>query len=71
MADAIADILASVTRQTSSRSDQEDDQQRQHDHQLLVRTWVAERVAPELLPYPTKLMERVTAGIRAQVQIEE
>ncbi|KAF1984482.1 GINS complex, Sld5 component [Aulographum hederae CBS 113979] len=41
------------------------------DLQELSRVWVAERVAPELLPWPETLMERVLAGIRRQVEIVE
>jgi len=35
--------------------------------QELVRAWVAERVAPELMPYPEALMENVHDKIRRQV----
>ncbi|KAL9057764.1 MAG: hypothetical protein Q9162_002105 [Coniocarpon cinnabarinum] len=66
MAD-ISDIIASVTRGQLGSSAQDEEQQRQHDLQLLTRAWVAERTAPELLPYPTKLMERIMGRIRAQV----
>ncbi|KAL9082855.1 MAG: hypothetical protein Q9159_006145 [Coniocarpon cinnabarinum] len=66
MAD-ISDIIASVTRGQLGSSAQDEEQQRQHDLQLLTRAWVAERTAPELLPYPTKLMERIMGRIRAQI----
>lgn len=66
MAD-IADIIASATRGQNYGRSQDEDQQRQHDLQLLTRAWVAERTAPELLPYPSKLMDRTMARIRAQV----
>lgn len=39
------------------------------DLQALTRAWVAERTAPELLPYPTDLIERVTARLRKQVRL--
>lgn len=68
MADSISDIIASVTRPGAFSHDRTDeDQQRQHDLQLLTRAWSSERVAPELLPYPSKLMDRIMARIRAQV----
>jgi GINS complex subunit 4 len=38
------------------------------DLQILTRAWVAERVAPELLPYPEELMERVLERIAKQVR---
>lgn len=39
------------------------------DLQELTRAWVAERVAPEILPYPHALMERVGGRIRKQVRV--
>jgi len=39
------------------------------DLQALTRAWVAERTAPELLPYPTELIERVTIRLRKQVRL--
>ena len=65
MAD-IADIIASVTRGQNVGLGQDEDLQRQHDLQLLTRAWIAERTAPELLPYPSKLMDRIMTKIRAQ-----
>ncbi|KAF2808039.1 GINS complex, Sld5 component [Mytilinidion resinicola] len=41
------------------------------DLQELTRAWVAERVAPELLPYPDALMERVLTRIRRQIETVE
>lgn len=38
------------------------------DLQELTRRWVAERVAPEVLPWPDALMERVMDRVRAQVR---
>jgi len=74
MNNSISDILASVTRaaytttpflglspSTTTLSTA------QVDLQQLTRAWVSERAAPELLPYPTDLMDRVMARIREQV----
>ncbi|KAF2755779.1 GINS complex, Sld5 component [Pseudovirgaria hyperparasitica] len=41
------------------------------DLHALTRAWVAERVAPELLPYPTPLLDRVLARISEQVRSVE
>lgn len=38
------------------------------DLQELTRCWVAERIAPEILPWPSDLMERVLDRIRRQVR---
>lgn len=43
--------------------------QETRDLQELTRCWVAERVAPEILPWPSELMERVLDRIRRQVWI--
>lgn len=37
------------------------------DLQLLTRCWVAERSAPEVLPFPAELVERTMGRIRKQV----
>ena len=37
------------------------------DHHALVRQWIAERSAPELLPWDESLMDRVMERIRKQV----
>ena len=39
------------------------------DLQELTRAWVTERSAPEILPWPTSLMERVLDRIRRQVRL--
>jgi hypothetical protein len=39
------------------------------DLQELTRCWVAERVAPEILPWPSDLMDRVLERIRKQVRL--
>lgn len=56
----VDDILADIERQAEP--------QELLDLQELTRAWVAERVAPELLPYPEALMERVSSRIRKQVR---
>ena len=56
----IDDILADVSREAEP--------QESRDLQELTRAWVAERVAPEILPYPDALMERVLDRIKRQVQ---
>lgn len=38
------------------------------DLQDLTRAWVTERSAPEILPWPVALMERVLDGLRKQVR---
>lgn len=55
----IDDILASVSAPRIP--------QRTLDLQALTRAWVAERAAPELLPYPAELVERVMERIKLQV----
>lgn len=45
--------------------------QEQADLEALTRAWVSERVAPEILPYPSALMTRVTARMRAQIDLVE
>lgn len=57
----IDDILASV-----SNTDRVS--QRSSDLQALTRAWVAERCAPELLPYPEELIDRVMDRIKVQVR---
>lgn len=41
--------------------------QETRDLQELTRAWVTERSAPEILPWPESLMERVLGRIRKQV----
>ncbi|EEP76226.1 conserved hypothetical protein [Uncinocarpus reesii 1704] len=58
----IDDILASV--------DQDDINRPEFvalDHQQLTRFWVAERAAPELLPWPGPLMDRMMERVRKQI----
>ncbi|KAF2101604.1 GINS complex, Sld5 component [Rhizodiscina lignyota] len=59
----IDDILADIDREALP--------QESLDLQELTRAWVTERVAPELLPYPDALMERVSARIRRQIELVE
>ncbi|KAK5703925.1 GINS complex subunit [Elasticomyces elasticus] len=64
MDDDIADILASVSAPALPV--------RTLDLQALTRAWVNERTAPELLPYPTDLVDRVMERIGKQIStIEE
>src|SRR5436305_669103 len=41
------------------------------DLQALSRAWVTERVAPELLPWPGELIDRVMGRIRTQIECVE
>jgi GINS complex subunit 4 len=43
--------------------------QKSQDLQALSRAWVTERSAPEILPWPDSLMERVLERIHQQVKI--
>lgn len=76
MDNSIADILASVTRAheatvaaASGLPLPSEQQQQQVDLQQLTRAWIAERMAPEILPYPAELMGRIMARLSAQVCI--
>ncbi len=60
----IDDILASVDPDNDDGLEQ---QQKVRDLQALTNAWVAERAAPELLPYPTALMDRVMGRVQRQV----
>ncbi|KAI9710492.1 MAG: GINS complex subunit [Bogoriella megaspora] len=62
MAD-IADILNSVSTPAVHPSTS--------DLQLLTRSYIAERCAPEILPYPSLLMERTMARLRKQIEVVE
>jgi GINS complex subunit 4 len=55
----ISDILASVSAPSVPA--------KTLDLQALTRAWVNERTSPELLPYPTDLMERAVEGVKSQV----
>ena len=55
----IDDILAEVDSQSVP--------QETRDLQELTRSWVNERCAPELLPWPEALMERVLERVQKQV----
>lgn len=55
----IQDILDSVSVPSLS--------QRTLDLQALTRAWVNERTAPELLPYPASLIDRIMDRIKKQV----
>jgi GINS complex subunit 4 len=55
----IDDLLAEVAVDSTPRETR--------DLQELTRCWVAERVAPEILPWPSDLMDRVLERLRRQV----
>ncbi|KAF2722281.1 GINS complex, Sld5 component [Polychaeton citri CBS 116435] len=62
--DDIDDILASVSRPQTS--------QRALDLQALTRGWINERASPDLLPYPSSLLDRVMERLKKQIEaIEE
>ncbi|KAK5206216.1 hypothetical protein LTR96_009505 [Exophiala xenobiotica] len=73
----ISDILADVSRHNHSQSSYANSHSHSHstdsdtdiftDHQLLTRAWTSERCAPDLLPYPTELMDRVMSRVQAQI----
>jgi len=57
----IDDLLAEVSVDSTS--------QETRDLQELTRCWVAERVAPEVLPWPAELMDRILRRIARQVSL--
>ncbi|EME45755.1 hypothetical protein DOTSEDRAFT_71442 [Dothistroma septosporum NZE10] len=59
----IADILASVSAPEIP--------QRALDLQALTRAWINERSCPELLPYPTDLIQRCTDAVKRQIDVIE
>ena len=59
----IDDILAEV--------DADSVPQETRDLQALTRAWVIERCAPEVLPWPEDLMDRVLSRISKQVRNTE
>ncbi|KAI4110953.1 MAG: hypothetical protein LQ339_000955 [Xanthoria mediterranea] len=59
----IDDILAEVSGDGSPPETR--------DLQELTRAWVTERSAPELLPWPSDLMERVLGRIHQQIEVVE
>ncbi|EON65478.1 hypothetical protein W97_04716 [Coniosporium apollinis CBS 100218] len=59
----IDDILADVSTAAEP--------QESRDLQQLTRAWVAERVAPEVLPWPAGLMDRIEGRIRRQIELVE
>ncbi|SMY22352.1 unnamed protein product [Zymoseptoria tritici ST99CH_1A5] len=59
----ISDILASVSAPSIP--------QKTLDLQALTRAWINERSSPELLPYPTELMQRAMDGVKNQIEIIE
>jgi hypothetical protein len=81
----ISDILTSVshphlpapntTTASTSHSNHNHNSRPRHprtlDQQALTRAWINERISPELLPYPTDLIERCTRAIAGQIEILE
>lgn len=64
----ISDILDSVGAADSSNlAIHAPGAQAHRDLQDLTRAWISERAAPELLTYPTDLMDRTMTRLRAQV----
>jgi GINS complex subunit 4 len=62
----ISDILADV--HSSSLSSHDHLASTAHlDHQQLTRLWTFERTCPDILPWPTELMQRVMSRVRAQI----
>jgi hypothetical protein len=59
----IDDLLAEVSVDSTP--------QELRDLQELTRCWVAERVAPEILSWPSEVMDRVLERIRKQVSWRE
>jgi GINS complex subunit 4 len=62
----ISDILADVHASSLSSHDQLASTAHL-DHQQLTRLWTSERTCPDLLPWPTELMQRVMSRVRAQI----
>jgi hypothetical protein len=61
MDDDIQDILADISAPPVP--------QRTRDLQALTRAWINERTSPELLPYPTSLVDRIMDRIKTQVRL--
>ncbi|KAK5119402.1 hypothetical protein LTR85_007502 [Meristemomyces frigidus] len=61
--DDIEDILNSVSRPSIP--------ERTLDVQALTRAWVNERTSPELLPYPSDLVDRVMERVKKQIETIE
>ncbi|KAI5361997.1 Putative DNA replication complex GINS protein SLD5 [Septoria linicola] len=59
----ISDILASVSAPPIDP--------RVLDLQALTRAWINERTSPDLLPYPTDLIDRANNGIKRQIETIE
>jgi GINS complex subunit 4 len=72
----ISDILTSIahprTNNTTSSSHNAPRQHPRHlDQQALTRAWINERVAPELLPYPSELIQRCSKAVAGQIEVLE
>jgi GINS complex subunit 4 len=62
----IDDILADL-----DRADPNSSSSTSLDHQQLTRFWISERAAPDVLRWPTDLMDRVNQRIRKQIETIE
>lgn len=62
----ISDILADVNSSSLSHNDHLASTAHL-DHQQLTRLWTSERTCPDILPWPSELMQRVTSRVRAQI----
>ncbi|KAK7533292.1 uncharacterized protein J3D65DRAFT_605813 [Phyllosticta citribraziliensis] len=69
--DILADVDQTFAAQTRPAGGLPDAASAAADLQDLTRRWVAERVAPEVLPWPEDLMERVMRRIRGQIELVE
>ncbi|OAP61969.1 hypothetical protein AYL99_04172 [Fonsecaea erecta] len=67
ISDILADVSHSQPYSTTTHPYSISDTDAFIDHQLLTRAWTSERCAPDLLPYPTELMNRVLARVQAQI----
>jgi hypothetical protein len=63
MAMDIDDIIADLDHDFRNRDEE--------DLQVITRLWVAERGAPELMPWPESLVKRITNRISQQVSVPE
>jgi GINS complex subunit 4 len=62
----IDDILADLDRTESTST-----ATTALDHQQLTRFWISERTAPDVLKWPTDLMDRVMSRVRRQIETIE
>jgi GINS complex subunit 4 len=78
----ISDILTSISvphprphttssRSTTNLTSNPSHHPRHLDQQALTRAWINERVAPELLPYPSELIARCSKAVEKQIEVLE